>query len=883
MGLVTFWIDGRQVRAKSGLTVMEAADELGVVIPRLCFHPALRPNGSCRLCAVEIDDFRGLPAACSTPVEPGMRVRTATARVLDFRREMLRVILQDHPRECLGCPRNGTCELQRLVETVGIDFPYSPQEFGRHRAEEAGRYFERDYDLCVHCGRCVRVCHEVRGAKAIVFREKHGRQEVGTPFDRPLEETGCQFCGACVDVCPVGALREKLPPDGSGGLQEMLQGCGELSSIVMALYRKELPRSVKTSVCTVCSAGCSMEFEMAGGGGIIRVRPSVGETSNRGQACVQGRFLLKEYLGRSDRLLMPMIRENGSLRETGWDAVLDFIADRFLSYRPEETAVLTDGRCTNEELRSLQEFSRTVLRTDAFGCVCPPGHAAASEILRETTGTPGGMGCLQELERADCILLLGLNPPASWPIAGTRLREAALGGTKLVAANPCKVGAARFADVHLQHYPGTETILVAGLIRLLLDRNQVHPDIAGRWETELKALGEHLSSFHPGEVSRITGVSPEDLVEAACLIGRSETLSVLYGLGVVASPRVAETVRAMLALLQIKGNLGKPGCVVAPLYGNGNLLGAWEAGMASGHLSGLPAQGGASPYAPFDVLAAIDSGKIRALYLACESLEGDALDSIGPLLDKPEFVVVHDVAIPRAKSRAPGGVGDVNLPMAAALEKGGSYLAGGRKVRRIEPVVAPPGEARSVVWVVTELARRMHARGFVSMDSPVSADESKSCVPACTAESRGCDRGGPRSTDLCPAEPKGEPAQRWIGWKPDDPGTPEDPRDAEYPVAVIVREALRPYCLGPLLARESAAFFGSDEELEMNPADVFGMGMSAGDAARVVTRHGEWEGRIRINDLIPVKTLAVSGSIVRLHVDLRDIAGGAFAARVVKR
>jgi len=148
MSEIRVWVNDREVKARSGQTVMQAADDAGIVIPRLCYHPALEPSGSCRLCAVEIEGYRGLPAACSTPVEDGMRIRTATEKVKEFRREMLRLILQDHPRECLGCPRDGTCELQQLVASVGIDFPYPAPSGNGRRVKPAGAYFERDYGLC---------------------------------------------------------------------------------------------------------------------------------------------------------------------------------------------------------------------------------------------------------------------------------------------------------------------------------------------------------------------------------------------------------------------------------------------------------------------------------------------------------------------------------------------------------------------------------------------------------------------------------------------------------------------------------------------------------------------------------------------------------------
>ena len=470
MNSVRLLIDNREVDAHPGRTILEAAEEAGVWIPRLCHHPSLKPSGSCRLCAVEIEGHRGLPAACTTPVENGMRVLTATPRVLDFRREMLRLILQEHPRECLGCPRNGTCELQQLVAAVGIDFSYPPLNRDRSPIQPAGRYFERDYRLCVRCGRCVRVCHEVRGAKAIVFREGEGHQQVGTPFDRSLEEAGCQFCGACVDACPVGALREKLDGFHGQASERMVEACQGLADIVMTLYRGEMNVSQKTSACPICDAGCRMIFELADDGTIVRVLPDPQGTANHGQACVQGRFLLKEYLQRPERLEKPLIGENGGYRETEWESALDVMARKFEQCGPGEAAIVTDAGITSEELHLLQQFSKTVLKADLAGCMSPAGATVTEDFLGHRS--PGLRGSIGALPRAGTILVLGLNPAASNPIAGTILHGAMMNGVKIIAANPVATSVARSADVELHYYPGTEPELIGGIVHLLLEEHR---------------------------------------------------------------------------------------------------------------------------------------------------------------------------------------------------------------------------------------------------------------------------------------------------------------------------------------------------------------------------------------------------------------------------
>jgi len=343
---VTITIDGRQMTVDDGKTVLEAALDAGVAVPNLCYHPFLKPVGSCRVCAVDIEGQRGLAASCTTTAEQGMVVHTQTPRVLEFRREMLRLILEDYPGDCRECPRDSKCELQDVVRQVGLDLPSGKLVEKPRPKLPGGPFFDRDYNFCIRCGRCVRICHEVRGAQAIVFREAHGQQEVGTPFDRPLEEVGCQFCGACVDVCPSGALREKLP-DGAWG-----QG-GEIQEV--------------TSICPYCGVGCRFIFEVRDGR-ILRERPDPNGPANRGQACVKGRFGIAGFIHHPDRLIQPLIKENGGFRSSSWEESTKLVARRLSSYQPHEIAVVACARATNEDTYVLQKFARGVLKTNSIDC-----------------------------------------------------------------------------------------------------------------------------------------------------------------------------------------------------------------------------------------------------------------------------------------------------------------------------------------------------------------------------------------------------------------------------------------------------------------------------------------------------------------------------------
>ncbi len=739
---ITITIDGIEVRTQPGKMVLEAAIDAGIYVPYLCYHPGMKPFAACRMCVVGVEGQRGFPASCTLPVTEGMKVRNEVPEVDQLRRSVMEMLIAEHPNGCLTChridicgptdvclrhvsvndrcvtcPKNERCELKDTVRYLGMNLE-SPLGY-KYRdipLEVSDPFYDRDYNLCIVCGRCVRACDELRGDDAIGFTERSGQALVGTSFGTSLLESGCEFCGACIDVCPVGALVERD-------------------------HKWEKARRVERSICPHCPVGCQLNLEFNGKDELIRAVPDLNSPANKGQACFKGKFGL-EFVNDASRLTAPLIRRDGVLTEASWNEALDLVAEQLAHRRGQEFALLTSPTSTNEEHYLAQKFARVVMASNNIDQTSNTNPELVLG-LEASLGFAAATNPIWDLEKAGCVLVFNSNVTEEHNVVGVPIKRAARKDTKLVVIDSREVELTRYAHLWLRPFPGTELMLLGGLLKSLHDQGLEREDWLAENCESPATLRYALHSMEMDDVTRATGVAVEDIAEAARLYARSGPGALVYGLDNVPAELERDCVRALIDLALVTGNLGSAGSGLYPMRRGTNEQGAWDVGCLPDRLPGyrrveneaqrreLEELWGASvPETPGLGLAQIvdgaRGGSIKAALVVGNSPNftngrlGDALDSLAAL----DFLVVHDTFLTPLAQRA-----DVVLPRVTFAEKDGTYTNLERRVQRVKPGLGAKGQAQPEGWVIAELARRMNAQGFQFESSSETMDEIARVVP----------------------------------------------------------------------------------------------------------------------------------------------------------
>jgi formate dehydrogenase alpha subunit len=845
-------IDGQEVETRQGMTVLEAALAADIYIPTLCYYPDLEPYGGCRLCVVEIEKMRGLPTACTTPAADGMVVNTETPAVNKVRRTVVELLIADHPSDCLTCPQDQRCELQKVAAYLGITrLPY-PKTSRSSPVDISNPFFDLDRNRCILCARCTRACNEITcvGAIDIAYRGYEGK--VATFGDGLLLDSICKSCGECVAHCPTGALAPK--------------------------EARQPAREVLTT-CPYCGVGCQMYLGVRGEQ-VISVRGETEETPNRGWLCVKGRYGIAEFVHHPDRLTAPLLRRNGELAEAAWDEALDLVAGKLAQYKSDEVAVIASAKCTNEDNYVIQKFARTVLGTNTVDHCARLCHSPTVAGLATTFGSGAMTNSMNELGNAACILAIGTNTTAAHPVIGFMVKQAVRNGTKLIVANPREIALCRYADLWLRHNPGSDVALLMGIMRVIVDEGLLDSAFIEERTENFDALEESLKGFNLDFVERITGVSREKIAEAARIYANNEPASIIYAMGITQHSHGTDNVLAIADLAMLTGNIGKPSAGVNPLRGQNNVQGACDMGALPNVYPGyqavtdpairekfekawdyqLPSAAGLTMP---DILEAISQGKIKAVYLVGENpmLSEPYLNHVGEVFHKLDFLVVQDIFMSETAEMA-----DVVLPGASFAEKEGTFTNTERMVQRVRQAIKPVGNSRPDWWITAQVGQRMGGEGFDFAGPTQIMDEIASLTPSYGGISYARLEDGGLQWPCPTVEHPGTPilhTQKFTRGKgkfvaPEYRPSMELP-DADYPLILTTERSLFHYHTGTMTRKvKGLNIFLGEGMVEINPEDAAALSIRDGEMVKVASRRGEVTAKARVTEVSPVGVVSMN-------------------------
>ncbi len=855
-------INGCELSAQPGQTILQVALANGINIPHLCYDPRLTPTGACRLCLVEIQDQKGLHTACTRLAEPGMVVRTNTDSIHALRKVTLELLLSEHNLSCTTCDKDGDCLLQDYAYEYRVEesrFPSVKIPPGGENYSTGNKAILYDPSKCILCQRCVKICAEVQMVEALTLKGRSGDVQVTTGLEVELKESPCEMCGQCVSACPTGALYERAAV-----------GQGKAKDLVKT-----------TTTCPYCGVGCQLDLNVhAKTGRIVRVTSEAGCIPNDGNTCVKGRFGM-DFVSRQERLSKPLIKENGSFREASWDEALQFIAARFADIKkrhgPDALAGLSSAKTTNEANYIMQKFVRAVLSTNNVDHCARLCHASTVAGLARAFGSGAMTNSIEELRRAPLIFVIGSNTTECHPVIGILIRQAVLSGkTALIVADPRKISLAGIADVHMQQRPGTDVALINGMMSVILEEGLMDKEFVEQRTEDYSKFCEAVTESNPEIASKITGVPAEAIRRAARLYASAPGATIVYSMGITQHTTGTDNVLSLANLAMLTGNVGRECTGVNPLRGQNNVQGACDLGALPNVYSGyqrvddpairekfekawnveLPDKPGLTVV---EIMNAAAEGSIRGLYIMGENpmLSDPDINHVREGLEALDLLVVQDIFLSETAQLA-----DVVLPACAFAEKEGTFTNTERRVLRVRKAVEPPGEAREDWRILCELAAQMGYKMSYSGAGEIQ-DEIASLTPIYGGITY--DRlGGAGLQWPCPT--RDHPGTKFLHQEKFSRGRgkfhavrflpPAELPDEEYPFIFTTGRLLEHWHTGTMTRRcEVLDDLVPHGALELNPGDAEAIGVSAGETVAVWSRRGRIEVPARLTDRVAPGTV----------------------------
>ncbi len=839
---VRLTIDGTTVAVPKGTLVIEAARRVGVMIPHFCYHPKLKPDANCRMCLVEIEKMPKLQTACSTPVAEGMAVRTATTTVDDAHKSVLEFILANHPLDCPVCDQGGKCDLQ------DFSHQYTPTT---SRFTETKRIFQKEYfsplietqmNRCVQCLRCVRYCDEIMDVKALA---PVGRGTMTEIKHFGPHELDCEFCGGCIQICPVGAITSRLS---------------------MYEYRPWMLKRADT-ICTFCGDGCRITVQTKANE-LIEVNSSHGAGRNNGDLCARGFFGFHAST-HAARLTHPLVRRDGVLVQATWEDALEYVAEQALrvklAHGADAFGGLISSRCTNEDLYVFQKFMRQVIGTNRIDSSARYGHLSGVRALRRVQGTHRWTIAFEDIVAANALLLVGTNITETSPITGLKVKEAVkkrqASLVTIESLEPAVDTLSNIANLATQHFsthPDQIGNNVLGLIKAVIDGNLVDAGLTEQAPAFVQRLSAIVQQISWDTLEASTGHNRAQWTETAKLLADAKRVVILVGNGVLRHPGGEGTTTNLLDLLVLLGKLNQPGCGLGPLAEENNDQGAVEMGAVPDFLPGpAPLNDQASrdrlaslwreelPRTPgitlTEMLAAARTGSLKAMFVVGENPVGTlpAAAHAKDALAKLELLVCQELFLTETAEMA-----HVVLPACSYMEKDGTFTNSEGHVQAVRQAINPVGDSRPDWEMLSAIS--------VLMGSPLEYGDAREILKEIRSVIPGYGLLGPTPTSPKLDQPT------LAGYLAEDAATDmatrytvrQAPKSTDKTVTLLFTQTL--FHSGKLSTHSKGLLQLQQEGfLSINPADAAKAGLADGDKVTVSNARASITTIAKIRERVP--------------------------------
>ena len=824
-------------------------------VPTLCDDPNLAPYGACRVCSVEValekDGPTKVVASCHTPVGENQHIFTSNDELQKLRKNIVELVLTDHPMNCETCEVDQNCELQTVANDLGIkEHRYNnPKQHKGIPKDTSHAYMRMNLDNCINCGRCVRACDEIQGSFVLTMSGRGFESRITTDNDMLFGDSSCVSCGACAHTCPTDAISD-----------------------VFQSKSAKVDKKVRTT-CSYCGVGCNLEASIKDGKVVAIDTPKETEV-NAGHTCIKGRYAFGFY-DHPDRLRSPLIKRNGKFEEASWDEAYDYIKNKLDKIKkdngPDAIAGISSARCTNEENYVFQKMIRAVVGTNNIDCCARICHSPTAWGMQQTFGTGAATNSTEDIYHADLFLVIGANPTNAHPVTGAKIKQQVMKGKKLIVLDPVTTELAKLADYHIRLKPGSNVAVLNMMLYFIVKGNLLNKDFVEKRTEGFEEFLNHINSLDIDHLASVAGVDKQLVKEAAIAYATANNSMEFHGLGVTEHEQGSKTVMLIADLAMITGNIGRRGVGVNPLRGQNNVQGAADMGCQPHQGAGYfpvadekiqkfytekygvvhPTKAGLKIPEIFD--AAINK-EVKGLWIIGEDIVQTDPNSAHVIkaMEALDLLVVQEIFMSETAKLA-----DVVLPGTTFLEKDGTFTNTERRVQRVNKAAEPlPGTKPDGV-IVTEMMQKL---GYdqPTYDADQVLAEVADVVPffkGITRERLGkfglqwpVKEDGTDTKILHEKEFKlGKGRLKSFHWQE---STELKNNKKEYPLILTTSRVLQHYNAATMTRRTKNLKIVDEDILLVHPNDAKSRELNSGDIARLYSGRGEVSLKVEVTDKV---------------------------------